>query len=469
MNTVYDYENFTIPHNYEEFNYHPPTSYHEYICQPVNPFVKSFRFYVNVQSIELINAINNKIKTWDDGLTYSWTGIVNLNELVVIESCAKRGSENIIVTDLDISLSELTNKLLVNSLNIFDPTSIIEHFIMGYRYDINSFDTGKETLDINSITETESESEVLSNSSIKNENTSEEISFDQLNQTLSLDMKTGFDQAHFFNLVNQYFNHNISNNDFIRDLIVVNIQLPNTQLDPSKNKKLFKKMLSCDSLTKLLIDNKIPIASDKKLIHWVCMYSSIPMIHHIFDKSTPEELNDNSNVHKLAPIHLICMYQWNTSLIKWVFERELNKEIQTKHGYRPIHLIFKHQTNPSLIKWIIKSGIELNILDYEGYGLMECFLSSTNASNFEIFQLLVSKNISLNSTDPMNPNKWSPFHFALMNGSVEIIHYMCVLSNELITRSGLTQYSNEQLLNENINLSKYVRPRITKMVQSVGK
>ena len=102
-------------------------------------------------------------------------------------------------------------------------------------------------------------------------------------------------------------------------------------------KEILQNTFKNNEITKILIDKSVVIINNlgRKLIHYVCMWSTPEMIKYIIDKEVDLECSD---IEKSRPIHYICT--WSTpEMIKYIIDKGVDLECSDINKMRPVHLI----------------------------------------------------------------------------------------------------------------------------------
>ena len=168
-----------------------------------------------------------------------------------------------------------------------------------------------------------------------------------------------------------------------------------------------------------LIDNALNIEAvncirtKKKLIHYICQYSTPKMIKYIIDKGVNLECKD---IEQMRPIHYICQYS-TPEMIKYIIDKGVNLECKTGYGSKPIHYICQYST-PEMVKYIIDKGVDL---EYQNYHCLKPIHYICQYSTPEMVKYIIDKGVNLECQTYHN---FRPIHLICQYSTPEIIKYI---------------------------------------------
>ena len=215
-----------------------------------------------------------------------------------------------------------------------------------------------------------------------------------------------------------------------------------------------------------LIDNTLNIEEEndvkKKLIHYICQYSSPKMIKYIIDKGVDLECPDNA---QWKPIHFICRFS-SPEMIKYIIDKGVDLECQNSGQAKPIHFICQFST-PEMIKYIIDKGVDLECQDDEHWKPIHyiCFYSTP-----EMVKYIIDKGVDLEChTD----HQWKPIHYICCYSTPEMIKYIidkgvdleCETNDQCKPIHLICQYSTPEMIRYII--ATYPRDKIYNIIARI--
>ena len=172
-----------------------------------------------------------------------------------------------------------------------------------------------------------------------------------------------------------------------------------------------------EEIIQYIIDKTLDIEKadnlKKKLIHYICQYSSPEMIKYIIDKGVDLECQD---IEKWKPIHYICRYS-TPKMIKYIIDKGVDLECKTKNEWKPIHFICRCST-PKMIKYIIDKGVDLECLDNEQWKPIHYICRFSNPG---MIKYIIDKGVDL---ECQNNHQMKPIHLICRYSTPEMIKYI---------------------------------------------
>lgn len=139
------------------------------------------------------------------------------------------------------------------------------------------------------------------------------------------------------------------------------------------------------------------------------------IIKYIID--SVNDFNFTFSDGSLMPIHFICKYS-SPEVIRYIIDKGIGLESETKDSWRPIHFICKH-SNPEMIKYIIDKGVDLECETKRGWKPIHLIC---RWSTLEMIQYIIDKNVDLESETLYEGFK--PIHIVAIRGNSDMIRYI---------------------------------------------